>query len=127
LTVKIVRKFRFDASHYLPGHPGKCKNLHGHSWEFEVEIEAKVDESTGISLDFSEIKKVTQDLLELLDHSHLNSIIEIPTAENIAKYIMSYYNSEKCDSLFGIDETEIFPLLRAVRVWESPDCYVEVV
>ena len=36
--ITITRHFSFDAAHYLPGHEGKCQNLHGHTYKLEVTI-----------------------------------------------------------------------------------------
>lgn len=36
--VTITRSFGFEAAHRLPGHTGKCHNLHGHSYKVELEI-----------------------------------------------------------------------------------------
>lgn len=80
-------KEKFDAAHFIPNHPGKCKNLHGHTWKVEIFIKVKdIDKGTGISIDFSQIKK---DLREILpDHKFLNQIFDFPpSAENISRYI----------------------------------------
>jgi len=34
------------ASHIIPGHPGKCKNLHGHTYRVEVFVKGdKLDKN----------------------------------------------------------------------------------
>ena len=30
----------FDSSHFLIGHSGKCKNLHGHRWKIQYGLKA---------------------------------------------------------------------------------------
>ena len=52
----IVRQaFRFEAAHRLPLHPGKCFNLHGHSYRFSLTLDLPVDAETGMTIDFAEI------------------------------------------------------------------------
>jgi 6-pyruvoyltetrahydropterin/6-carboxytetrahydropterin synthase len=36
--VRIRKRFRFESSHVLPHHTGKCARLHGHSYRLEVTV-----------------------------------------------------------------------------------------
>ena len=38
--MRIRRRFAFEAAHRLPKHPGKCRDLHGHSYELVVTVES---------------------------------------------------------------------------------------
>lgn len=68
----LLRKtFRFEASHLLPKHPGKCSRLHGHSWVLHVETEGRINPSTGFVMDFADMSAAVKPLIELLDHRHL--------------------------------------------------------
>lgn len=71
--MKLTKTFRFEASHRLPFHQGKCARLHGHSWALDVTVEGPVDPSTGMVLDFYEITKVIGPIIEELDHHHLGT------------------------------------------------------
>jgi 6-pyruvoyltetrahydropterin/6-carboxytetrahydropterin synthase len=71
----LLRKtFRFEASHILPKHPGKCSRLHGHSWVLHVFVEGFVDKETGFVMDFAEISNGVKPLIDSLDHRHLGTI-----------------------------------------------------
>lgn len=68
----IIRKtFRFEASHVLPKHPGKCSRLHGHSWVLHVSVAGSINPDTGFVMDYAEISEVVKPLVEALDHHHL--------------------------------------------------------
>ena len=69
--MKLTKTFRFEASHILPLHPGKCSRLHGHSWVLHVSVEGEVDPKTGFVMDYADISKVVKPLVERLDHRHL--------------------------------------------------------
>ncbi|MCW2924287.1 MAG: Queuosine biosynthesis protein QueD [Thermoleophilia bacterium] len=70
-----------DASHVIPDHPGKCARLHGHTYRFQVWISGPVDETTGMVVDFFDIKRD----IDAWDHRHLNDEVDfIPTAELLA-------------------------------------------
>jgi len=102
----------FAASHMIPEHKGKCKNLHGHTWKVEVTLSGDRLDALGMVTDFAVVKKQLRDFLERLDHTHLNDLPAFktanPTTENIAKHIF--------DEFSGI----CTPIrLRKVRVWES--------
>ena len=89
--MNVHKEFRFDAAHTLPKTPDghKCKSLHGHSYKIVVHVKGNVNEENGWVIDFSEIKKIFQPILNILDHSFLNDIegLENPTSENLAIWI----------------------------------------
>ena len=100
-----------DSAHFLKGYDGKCSNIHGHHWSVEIIVGSDVlssDEQTrGMVVDFSELKKDLREITDGLDHSLIIEkgslkdktmealkeenfkIVELdmrPTAENFAKY-----------------------------------------
>ena len=84
----ISKTFKFDSAHKLPNYPGKCSQLHGHTWKLIVSCSGEVNEKTGMTIDFLEIKRVVQDkVLSKIDHIYLNDLIENPTCENILLWI----------------------------------------
>ena len=87
-TLKVLTDFA--ASHILAGHPGKCSRLHGHNWRLEVEVEARDLNEIGMAIDFADLKAQARELVEQLDHRHLNDLPAFegvnPTAENVARY-----------------------------------------
>ena len=85
----ILRKESwFEAAHFIYNHPGKCRNLHGHSYKLFVLIEGTPDPATGMIIDFDDLSKVvTEKVLSRLDHHFLNDLIPLSTAENISLWI----------------------------------------
>lgn len=102
---------KFSAAHSIPGHQ-KCGRLHGHNFKVEVEIEGEIKEN-GMVMDFYDLKKELKNILEELDHRILNEVIEIPTSENICKYIFR-----------KLEERDLNPV--RVRVYESEDKWAEI-
>jgi 6-pyruvoyltetrahydropterin/6-carboxytetrahydropterin synthase len=90
-TVSLWKEIRFEAAHRLPyvpdGHKGA--RLHGHSFVLEVHIEGPVDPTTGMLLDYADIKSALAPLETQLDHHYLNEIegLENPTSENIVRWV----------------------------------------
>jgi 6-pyruvoyltetrahydropterin/6-carboxytetrahydropterin synthase len=89
---KLKVKKDFSAAHQLRNYGGKCENMHGHNFGVEVEIEGGLlDPKVEILMDFKELKKELSEVLETLDHKHLNSTEYFehhnPSSENIARYI----------------------------------------
>ncbi len=86
----VRRTFEFEAAHRLPEHPGKCRELHGHSYRLVVAVERAVEPRSGMALDFGDLKRVVaRDVLELVDHRNLNDLLDNPTAERIAEWLWS--------------------------------------
>ena len=40
--MRVRRRFGFEAAHRLPNHPGKCRELHGHSYVLVVTVNTDV-------------------------------------------------------------------------------------
>ena len=63
----------FDSAHFLAGYDGKCKNIHGHRWTVEVEVQAEklIQEGQlrGMVVDFSDLKKDLKGLVDGFDHA----------------------------------------------------------
>ena len=109
----------FDAAHYLRGYAGKCENLHGHRFEVVVTIKAEKLDERGISLDFTYLKKVVNEIMQRLDHTNLNEVPPFdtinPSSENIARTIYQEILTKLTDARVN---------LSSVTVYESPDSWV---
>jgi 6-pyruvoyltetrahydropterin/6-carboxytetrahydropterin synthase len=111
-AVTVTRVFTFDSAHVLPWHTGKCSRLHGHTYRLEVSVRGALDER-GIVMDFADISEVVDKVIvQHLDHTLLNDLIDNPTVERVALHIL--------DAL--VDELPV----SAVRLWETPNSFVEV-
>ena len=81
----------FSAAHALKDYPGDCARLHGHNWIIRVYVRCRELNEIGIGMDFRVIKGHVKEVLEGLDHSHLNELPQFrggnPTSENIARYL----------------------------------------
>ena len=121
--ITITRHFSFDAAHYLPGHDGKCQNLHGHTYKLEVTVgrESLIEggSSDGMVMDFGTLKPIINKLIvDPLDHQCLNELLPYrPTAENMVNHFF--------DVLEPVLEGFGTQLVR-LRLWETPDSYAEV-
>ena len=102
----------FEAAHRLPHHPGKCRELHGHSYHLVVTVDRPVDATTGLAIDFSELKAVVNaEVVEHLDHRYVNDLIDNPTAEVMCLWIW--------DRL-----AKTLPGLTEIELHETRDCSV---
>lgn len=68
---EVSVRIRFEAGHRLPQLPGKCHNLHGHSWQAWITVTGELDTST-VLVDFSLLKNKAQEWVdEHFDHGML--------------------------------------------------------
>lgn len=79
----------FDAAHFLPHMPAdhKCRRPHGHSYKVRAFVHGRVLPD-GIVIDFDSVKDGLDATLALLDHHDLNTIVDNPTAEILAAWIL---------------------------------------
>jgi 6-pyruvoyltetrahydropterin/6-carboxytetrahydropterin synthase len=112
----VRRSYSFEASHQLPQHPGKCANLHGHSYRFVVEVSGDLDPVQGLVIDFWDLDKIVHEaVLDRVDHQHLNEVIENPTAEWIAIWIWRQLRP----ALEGLESVELFEVEGASALYRG--------
>ena len=89
--VELVKDFRFEAAHYLPNVPEghKCRRMHGHSFRGEIAIRGPVNPQTGWLIDFGDLKRAIDPVIDRLDHYVLNEVegLSNPTSERIAEWL----------------------------------------
>lgn len=108
----VYKKIQIHVAHFLPGH-NACGSMHGHSMNIVIGVKGTLNPSTGMIIDFSELKKIMQEeIISKFDHQCLNNIIPMPTAEYLSFYI--YYQLKLRD--IGVV---------MVRVHETDNNYAE--
>lgn len=118
--VTIIKSF--SAAHILSQVGGKCEELHGHNFKVELTLGAPDLNQSGLLIDFRLVKKWLGEILNELDHKHLNEISYFaginPSAENVAKYI-----AEKIAPAAKAAQVKV----TRVKVWESENAAVTYV
>ena len=110
--MKVKRIFDFEAAHELPNHPGKCRELHGHSYRLVVTVDRPVDPVSGIAIDFADLKRIVVDeAVSRLDHKYVNDLLDNPTAEVMAAWIWNRLAAP-------------LPGLVEIELWETRKCSV---
>lgn len=130
----ITRKIEFSASHVCRNPRlseqenealfGAAANPrgHGHNYTVEVTLQGDPDPVTGMVFDLKEVKQIlNREIVEPYDHRFLNYEVSpfdtvVPTAENIAVEIW-----RRLEPRF----VEARGRLHAVRVYATPDAYVD--
>lgn len=97
----LKKQFKFEASHQLKNHDGKCSRLHGHSWIVDVRVNGTRLESSGpkenMLMDFGDMSDIGKKVIvERYDHYHLNDVLNsaMPTSELLAKIIYDEFKME---------------------------------
>ncbi len=116
---QLTKSVQFDAAHQLRDYPGKCANLHGHTYKMVVAVEGEKVSEIGMLYDFFDLKKLMQGVIEQLDHRFINEIPpydEInPTAENMAYQIYQTLRRQ-------VAQQDSALRLAYVEIWETPTC-----
>ncbi|MDT4288622.1 6-carboxytetrahydropterin synthase [Methylomonas sp. MO1] len=130
----ITKEVYFCYGHRLMNHPGKCRNLHGHSVKASISIKQDSLNDQGMVCDFSDVKDCVDGFInKVLDHNFLLhkddpiipalvanneqflAIDEHPTAEVLSKMIYQHVKQQG----FNVDQ---------VVLWETASanaCYRE--
>lgn len=97
--VSVERKFR--ASHQIIG----LEDRHEHTWKVKITTQSDKLNKFGITIDFKELSLHLEEIVQELDGSDLNRLIEIPSCENIARYIYERLKL-KLPDLISVEVTE---------------------
>jgi 6-pyruvoyltetrahydropterin/6-carboxytetrahydropterin synthase len=130
----ITRRVEFSASHVcrqpdlsaeenarIYG-PAANPHGHGHNYVVEVSLEGSPDPVTGMVLDLKELKDIlNREVVTPYDHRFLNYEVApfdriVPTTENIARDIWQRLEPHVSSATHH---------LRTVRVYETPDLFVD--
>jgi 6-pyruvoyltetrahydropterin/6-carboxytetrahydropterin synthase len=105
----------FAAGHALRNYKGKCENVHGHNYRVQITVQGDQLDSTGLLVDFLDVKGLIGGVVDYLDHQFINDLPPFdelnPSAENIAKY---FY-----DRVSGGLKNEVPVRVSEVKVWET--------
>jgi 6-pyruvoyltetrahydropterin/6-carboxytetrahydropterin synthase len=121
---KISVQKKFSASHIIRDYPGECGRLHGHNWNVKVVVKTKELDNFGMAIDFKELSKILKEIIDKLDHYHLNDIPPFdkiqPTAENIAKFFYDEIKQKISDRKnLEIDFVEVWETEKYSAIYEE--------
>lgn len=104
----------FSAQRRLSGYIGKCGQLHTTYFKLQLEIATIEPPHQGFVIDFYQVKKELENLLDPMVGEILNEIkpfdVLIPSTENVAKWLY-----EQFESYIDSDVAQ----LRSITVWED--------
>ena len=105
----ITRRGSFEAAHRLLHHPGKCRNLHGHRYEWILNLRIHNEDTTRtLPLDFGDLKLIFEGYLaQYLDHATITnpadeSLIEWLEAEESREYRLALNKVECLSSVENV-------------------------
>jgi 6-pyruvoyltetrahydropterin/6-carboxytetrahydropterin synthase len=105
----------FAAGHALRNYKGKCENVHGHNYRVRITMQGDQLDSTGLLVDFLDVKSLIGGVVDYLDHQFINDLPPFdelnPSAENIAKY---FY-----DRVSGGLKNEVPVRVSEITIWET--------
>ena len=109
----ITKEVYFCYGHRLMNHPGKCRNLHGHSVKASISIKSDTLNQQGMVCDFADVRDAVESFIDQhLDHNLLLhkddpiipaliannerflAIDEHPTAEVLSKMIYQHLKQQ---------------------------------
>jgi len=74
-NIRITKQFSFETGHALYGYDGKCKNIHGHSFNLFVTVIGQPisdmdNVKFGMVIDFGDLKKIVkEEIVDQFDHA----------------------------------------------------------
>jgi len=128
MTLGIMKRIDFCAGHRLPGHGGKCENLHGHNYRLDIHVSAAALDEVGRVIDFVDLKRVFKNwidenwdhgfVLSEHDQNAIDAVRQVqphklylipynPTAENMVRYLMEHVAPQLLGDVRGVQITRL--------------------
>lgn len=137
--VTVTIKTSFDAAHVLSGYPGKCGNLHGHTYKLEVTVGTTETNKMGMVVDYNVLKPAVNRVASSYDHAFLCGYEDPSELEDVClklgykiKYIKGYSSTENMAKQLAeeltyaaANEQSGWRLVK-VRLAETDSTYAEV-
>ena len=142
MSITIMRQVKFCAGHRLLNHEGKCANLHGHNYTVEFHVTGNDVDDLGRVVDFSVLNRLfkgwiddnwdhgfilwdqDRNAIDAIEQVQPHRIYELPynpTAENMARYLLTEVSPPLIQSIRGYDLQ-----MTKVVVWETENAFAEV-
>jgi 6-pyruvoyltetrahydropterin/6-carboxytetrahydropterin synthase len=109
---RVTQDSWISSSHQVSREDGTLEPLHGHNWRVRATIDADSLDARGLVVDLDDLKRRLDEVLDALDHLHLNDLPGFDrstvSAEHLAQHV--------CERLVAqIDDDRC--RVSQVRVW----------
>jgi 6-pyruvoyltetrahydropterin/6-carboxytetrahydropterin synthase len=136
-TIRLTRRFTFEAAHALAHYDGLCSHIHGHSYKLEITITGRPKAEPGhpkdgMVLDFGDLKQLVQaHVLDSLDHALVlreDSPASLLDALQEHKLLLLPYQPT-CENLLLYMKDRLQPQLPAeiqlhsLKLWETENAF----
>jgi 6-pyruvoyltetrahydropterin/6-carboxytetrahydropterin synthase len=113
---RVTQDGWISSSHQVTLADGSLERLHGHNWRVQVAVEADELDARGLVVDYDQLKTVMLEVLDGLDHTHLNDVPAFTgrpvSAEVIARHVFETIGVRIDDDHHRVAE---------VRVWMTDE------
>lgn len=107
----IFIKTHFSGGHHLRNYPGNCERPHGHNWKVKITVRATELDHLGMGIDFKQLKKQVNLVVDDLDHNDLNEHPAFqnknPSSENISIHIFNKLQKVLQNDRYNLHAVEI--------------------
>lgn len=104
---EIAKTGRFEAAHIIRDHkdpvtggPGKCSQLHGHSYEFTVVLRGYKLQEIGFLVDYYHVGQFIKEIEKDYDHKFLNDLPEYSVPHNATAEQMAFEIYNRAEIFF---------------------------
>lgn len=131
----ITKIYRTETAHRIFNYEGPCSNIHGHSYKWEVTIEAEQLDLHDMVTDFKALKHMLEDTIGRFDHVivlHKRDPLRAALEDSGVKILS--FNSNPTAESFVLRVAHMFNhqfftggriKLKSIKCWETETSYAE--
>lgn len=109
---RVTQDGWISSSHQVSQKDGSLEPLHGHNWRVCVTVEAADLDARGLVVDLDELEQQLDEVLDGMDHAHLNDLPAFDRATVSAEHL-AHHVCESLGARFDDDRCRV----SQVRVW----------
>ena len=94
---RIEKRFTLAGGHRLSKHKGRCYSFHGHNYSILVGIKARELDDNDMIMDFSDLKKIVNEIIDPLDHCMLVNACDMDDMQKFMDRDMRVMTMGDCD------------------------------
>lgn len=146
-NITLSKSFRFESAHRLShGYRGKCRHVHGHSWNGKVTITCHETDSYGMGMDYGVLKgfctqvenyfdhklilstkdEKIEDFIKITEVSGLVVLNDNPTSEVIGMFILDMAKTY-FKSMLAVNSIHEFPTSIKITIDETCTSSCEII
>lgn len=122
---RLEKRFSLPIGHRLSKHPRRCASIHGHNVDIIITVKSEKLNENDMVIDFSDLKKIVNDVIDKWDHCLLLNKCDSELAEILTNQDMRVITFDFDPTAEKLAET-LFEVISTKLLFETKDPNIQL-